>query len=269
MKRHKPPLNALPAGPCFATVALCLAGMSAFGGTIVPDLSDASAIYSSTSPAVTAANGYPAPTLANGLTLAARFTPDATDIANSANGAVAVIETGGTTSGTGLWIINGSLWFSGSSGSATAIPTSNLDLDGSDKAIGVQLGSLTAGVQVDIFASLDSAHNKLLISQNSSVLSYTLVNVGSAWNWNGNSSVGFGIADPTVVNGNFGFRGGLADLTAGSSLFSGNSAMSLDGSVALGQIFNNVSAVPEPGMPGMIGMGLLMFMGWRRWAKAR
>lgn len=255
--------NPRPLFQCVTATAACLMGLSVYGGTIVPDLNDGDAVFSSTTPTTTGIDSY-APTLANGVTLAASVTPTALDISNSAAGAVAVIETGGTTSGTGLWILDGNLWFLASSGNATAVPSSSLDLDGSDKAIGVQLGAVTGGIQLDVFASFDGANGSLLVSQNSSVSTFSLSNVTGAWNWTGNDSVGFGIADPTLSGANLGWRGGLADLAAGTSIFSCNSAQSLDGSVTLGQVFNAVSTVPEPGTSALIGFGLAALIGVRR-----
>jgi hypothetical protein len=197
------------------------------------------------------------------MTLAARFTPSATDISNSGSGAVAVIETGGTTSGTGLWILSGSLWFLGSSGNATAVPSSSLDLDGSDNAIGLDLGPVTGGIETTVFTSFDTANGSLLVSLDSNVSTFSLSNVSGTWNWTGNDSVGFGIADPTLSNGNLGWRGGLADLSD-SSLFNANIGLSLDGSVSLGQIFNAVSTVPEPGTMSLIGLGFAALVCMRR-----
>ena len=235
----------------------------ATAGTIVPDLDDGTALFSSTTTTTTGANSYN-PVVENGMTLAARFTPSAVDITNSATGAVAILETGGTTSGSGLWIINGSVWFLSSSGNATAFPTGPSDLDGSNGAIGIQLGSVTAGVATSIFASFDGANATVLVGQNGAYSDYSLTGVGSGWNWTGNDTVGFGIAatdEPAA--GLKGFRGGLTDNnTAG--LFFTNNGVSLDGTVALGQIFNAVSTVPEPGSVLLAAGGLAVLAGRRR-----
>jgi PEP-CTERM motif len=251
-----------------ATMAACLIGASVYGGTIVPDLNDASAVYSSTTATPLTNTVIASQTLANGVTLAASFTPNATDIANSANGPVAVLEIGGSSNGTGLWIIGGNLWFLSKGTSAPkAVPSSTLDLDGSTKVIGVQLDPITADVQLNVYASLDTANDSLLISQNSSVITYALSNVASTWNWQGNDSVSFGIADPTLPSGgNMGWCGALADLAAGTSPFSDNSAQSLNGNVSLGQIFNAVSTVPEPSTLalGVLGGAAVLFLRRRR-----
>jgi hypothetical protein len=248
-----------------ATMATtCLVDVAVQGGTIVPDLDDGSAVFSSTAP-VTSSTLPSALTLANGLTLAASFTPNATDIANSANGPVGVLEIGGSSNGSGFWLINGDLWFlTKGTSQGTAVPSSNLDMDGVDGVIGIQLDALTAGVQLDVYASLDTVNDSLLISQNSITTSYTLTGVTSSWNWQGNRSVSFGNVDPTVtVNGAThqqaqGYDGALADLAAGSSPFSDNSAVALDGTVELGQIFNAVSIqpAPEPGTLALAGLGV-------------
>lgn len=247
-----------------ATAAACLTGVAVQGGTIVPDLDDGSAVFSSTTP-VTSSTLPAALTLANGLTLAASFTPNATDIANSANGPVGVLEIGGSSNGSGFWLINGNLWFlTKGINQGTAVPGSNLDTDGADGVIGIQLDALTAGVQLNVYASLDTVHDSLLISQNSIVTSYTLTGVSSSWNWQGNRSVSFGNVDPTVtVNGSTGLQakgydGALADLADSSSPFNDNHAVALNGTVDLGQIFNAVSIqpVPEPGTLALAGLGV-------------
>ncbi|HTI97581.1 MAG TPA: PEP-CTERM sorting domain-containing protein [Dongiaceae bacterium] len=245
--------------PGMVATAASLMSLSASAGSIVPDLNDGSAVFSST---VALTNTIAASTLANGVTLAARFTPNATDVANSANGPVAVLEIGGSSNGSGLWIINGNLWFIGKgAGNATGVPDSNLDLDGTGGAFGAQLNAITAGVSLDVFASLDTVNGTLLISQNSVVTKFSLSNVTGTWNWQGNRTVGFGVADPTVIGVNFGYDGALADLPAGTSPFSDNSAVSFSGTVGLGQIFNGVSTVPEPGVTALVGMGGLGLAG--------
>ncbi len=243
--------------------AFCAACGMVSAGTLVPDLSDGSAIYSTTVRGSTGVDVYPAPVLANGMTLAARFTPSAADITNSASGAVAILETGGTTSGTGLWLINGNVWFLSSSGNQNAFPTGPSDLDGSNNAIGVQLGTVAAGVQTDIFASFDTANATILVGQNGSYSDFTLTGVTGGWNWTGNDTVSFGdLALDQPSAGIFGFRGGLTDNnTAG--LFYTNSAIALDGTVSLGQVFNAVSTVPEP-TSGLLALGALAATAIRR-----
>ena len=243
---------------CLATAAASFTSLQA--GTIVPDLNDSSAIFNATTPTVSTTGTV---TLGQGVTLAARLTPSAADITSSASGAVAMIEIGGTTSGTGLWIISGNLWFLSSSGNNLAGPTSMLDLNGSDAAIGVQLGAMTAGVESTVWASFDTTGGILRVSQDSVISTFSLTGVTGTWNWGGNRTVGFGTADPTVTNGNLGSRGGLVD-GGTDPLVNTNNSLSFAGAVANGQVFNGISSVPEPGVPSLLGVALAGMVFCRR-----
>ncbi|MBK1882259.1 PEP-CTERM sorting domain-containing protein [Luteolibacter pohnpeiensis] len=245
--------------------ALLGATSAAHAGTIVPDLDDSLAIYSQSTANTTTTGTV---TLSQGVTLAAQFTANASDLLNSTTGAVSVIEIGGTTSGTGLYIIDGYLWLLGSSTTATTAPSSSSDVDASDNSIGVQLGAVTAGVQSTIFASLNTTNGTLLISQDSIVTTFALSGITSSWNWAGNRTASFGIADATVVNGNNGYRGGLVD-AASNPLFNSNNAYSLTGDLTLGQVFNTVSSVPEPSVPALLGAAVTGFMLFGRNRRSR
>ena len=217
---------------------------SGVAGTIVPDIddTDSSLVFSATTPTTTSTDHY-APTLSNGVTLAAQLTPNQADVDSPADAAVAVIETGGTTSGSGIWLIGGNYWFLTSAGSSSALPSDN---DGSDNGIGVNLGAAVAGQQNQVWASFDGANALLKGSVNGVVTDYPLVNVSGTWNWTGNDSVSLGQVDGTVTGANFGFRGGLVDGLTAPAMFDTNAAVDLDGTVSLGQVFNSVSTIPEP-----------------------
>lgn len=227
-----------------------------FAGTIVPDIddNDSSLVFSDTTVASTSDGSF-APTLANGLTLAAQITPTQADIDSPADKAVAVIETGGTTSGTGLWIVDGDYWFLTSSGNPSALPT---DSDGANQAIGVNLGAAVADQQNEVWASFDGANALLKGSVNGVVTDYLLANVNDGWNWAGNKSVSLGEASLTATGANLGWRGGLVDNLVAPATFDTNAAVDLDGAVSLGQVFNTISnapaTIPEPSSIALVGL---------------
>ena len=225
---------------------------TALAGSIVPDFDDSTAIFSSTMATTTTISS---PTLANGLTLAATLTPNATDISNSMGGAVGLLEIGGTTNGTGFYIIDGELIFITKYAASTAAPDSLPSLDGSTSVIAVSLGTLDADEEVSFFASLDTVNGSLLVSIDSEVTTYSLTNVDSTWNWRGNSTVSFGELDNTLVNGNYGYRGALSDDSTDGLYFT-NLAYDFTGTLGEGQIFNAVSAVPEPAALALLGLAL-------------
>lgn len=252
-----------------ATAALIATG-AARAGVIVPDLNDASAIYNS----ATASTVTVATTRANGLTLAASLTPSLADVTKS-DGAVAVIEIGGTANGSGLWILNGNLWFISHSSQNVVFPSSGADFSGADSAIGLNLGTVAANTQVDAFVSLNIATGTLITSLNSVVNSYSLTGVAagaSGWNWHGNNTVSFGSPDPFAdgaLGGHNGYRGGLtydnpSDAITVDALFNANNAVALSGTLHRGQVFNTVSAVPEPGSAALGLLGSVTLLRRRR-----
>ncbi|MES2476209.1 MAG: PEP-CTERM sorting domain-containing protein [Verrucomicrobiota bacterium] len=259
----------LPLRVSLITTASLLTGVAVQAGVIVPDLADGTAIFSSTSASGATVS---APARANGVTLAASITPTVADLTKT-NGAVAVMEIGGTANGSGLWILNGDLWFIGHSSTNMAFPSSGADFNGSDSAIGVNLGALTADTQTNAFVTLNIATGTLITSLNSVVNSHSLTGVAAGatgWNWHGNNTVNFGSLDPFAepagaLMGHNGYRGGLtydnpSDAIVVNPLFVANNAAAFSGTLHLGQVFNAVSSVPEPSsaMLGLLGaFGLL------------
>lgn len=260
----------LPLRVSLMTTAALLAAGAAHAGVIVPDLNDASAIYNST----TASTATVSTTRANGLTLAASLTPSAADVTKT-NGAVAVIEIGGTQNGSGLWILNGNLWFISHSSQNIVFPSSGADFSGADSAIGLNLGTVAADTQVDAFVSLNIATGTLIASLNSVVNSYSLTGVAAGaggWNWHGNNTVSSGSPDPFAdgaLGGHNGYRGGLtydnpSDAITVDPLFNANNAVALNGTLHRGQVFNTVSAVPEPGAAALGLLGAVTLLRRRR-----
>lgn len=238
---------------------LTIAPAAALAGAIVPGLNDGDATEF-TAPDQEATITDPGSALANGLTLAVRTTMDSTDIANSATGAINLLEIGGTTSGTSLLVVNGSYWVSGSAGNAQAQPISGLDLDGSDGVIGVEIGAVLQDVEQEVFFSLDNANSRLVVGLDGVISEYALTGVGAGWNWRGNRTMTFaGNNDTLTGNPNpifYGWRGGLSDDNTDGVFFT-NNAFDPSGTVSLGQYFNTVTSVPEPSALLLLSLGVL------------
>jgi len=242
---------------CGLFAAIVLPGVT-LAGTIVPDLNDGDAVE------YTVANtddDIDSGVLANGLTLSARVTLNQTDIDNSATGVVNLLEIGGTTSGTGLVVVNGMYWISGSAANAQGFPSSNLDLDGSDGAIGVAIGPVTPDVQSDVFFSLDNANARLVVGLDGAITEYALTGVGAGWNWKGNGTITFAGNNDTDTAGNYGWRGGQTDNSGGGVWYNGgvgsDNAFDPTGTATLGQYFNTVTSLPEPSALALLGVGAL------------
>lgn len=246
----------------FSAIIFLSFSSGVYGGTIVPYLNDADAVFSTNNSV--ANSPYSGLTLANGVTLAANITPDALDLGNSTQ-PVQVLEIGGTTSGAGLWILNGNITFITKSGAANGFPSSTDDTDGTtDGNIAYSFGGLTAGLSYDIWASLNTANSTLTVSLNNNLTQLTLTGVTSAWNWMGNNAgIDFGAGMDVA-----GRLGGLSNNNTAGIFYAGTStaenAVGLDGIATEAQVFNEVVAVPEPSVTILGGLGMLMTMIFRR-----
>jgi hypothetical protein len=228
----------------------------AFAGTLVPDLNDADAVEY-TIPDTN--DDIDSGVIADGLTLAVRATLNATDVANSATGVVNLLEIGGTTSGTGLIVVDGYYWVSSSQGARYAWPSSDQDLYGFDGAFGVAIGPVTPGVQNDVFFSLDNTNHRLVVGLDGDYSEYTFEGVGGGWNWKGNGTITFAGNHDEVTDGEFGWRGGQTDAT-NAGVFYNMNAFDPTGTVSLGQYFNDVTSIPEPASLALLGLGTLAIL---------
>lgn len=261
--------NLLAGAACAAVVVVGGVVDSARAGTIVPDLNDGDAIFSSATPVATTATTA---NNANGVTLAASLTPDATDITNSATGptggTVNIIEIGGTANGAAIMISDGQYLFTtnfennGSGGGARG--SSADDTDGADGIISVFLGDAVAGESAEVWASFDASADVVRFGLNGTLNEVALTNVADNWNWSGNDTLSIADIDPT--NGS---RGGLFDIGDYASApfpdnFAAAASSTLSGSFTLGQYFNDVSAVPEPASLALVGLGGLCLIARRK-----
>lgn len=138
------------------------------------------------------------------LTLAARFSPDASQLAG---GPFIVIEIGGTTNGTGLYLGDGDLIFASKNSNQSGLPESMNDADFSDNALAVTLGAVNFGVENEVYVSMDLNTGELISSINGVMSSYAITNSTGSENLDGNHSVSFLGLDTLIA----GHMGGLVE----------------------------------------------------------
>jgi len=190
---------------CFFIIAVNLQG-----GELVPGLNDTTALANFTEAhAGVDQTDMPYKITSGKITLAARFNPDASQ---KTGGPVIVIEAGGTTNGTGLYLGDGQLIFAAKNATAAGVPASMMDTNFNDGVMAITLGPVKFGVENVVYISLDVNAGKLISSINSIINSYTITTSGSK-NLDGNRSVSF-LGSGAI---NFGHMGGLTE--GGAQLF--------------------------------------------------
>jgi hypothetical protein len=200
------------------------------------------------------------------MTLAARFNPDGSQ---ATAGPVIVIENGGTTNGTGLYLANGNLIFVSKGNGRYAIPTSLSDTDFTagtgGKSMAVDLGAVNFGAENKVYVSMDFISGLLFASINGTTSSFAITGSTGTDNLDGNRTFSFlGVAPiPTTPVDLYGFLGGLLeeDLTNQAStlypqLFWKNAVpmIQTDGyNNQLGQVFSTY--IPEPATLALLALG--------------
>ncbi|MGE4286750.1 MAG: LamG-like jellyroll fold domain-containing protein [Phycisphaerae bacterium] len=182
-----------------------LCGLAAFtyAGQIVPGLDDSTARFSTTVPQNGTLNEI-ANNTTGLLTFAARFNPDASqaDVAP-----VQLLQYGGTSNGTGVYVVYGDVYFCGKSyGQPGVMPISDNDTDFSDYTIAVKIGSVVYGEENIMFASFNIATGELISKVNDIVKITQVTGSDSGINVDGNLTVGF-IGDGVILE--TGWLGGL------------------------------------------------------------
>ncbi len=196
-----------------AASCLFLSAGVVLAGEIVPDLDDAQAIGDYTVARAGVLNPADVPDITTGeITLAARFNPDAS-MADAAP--VIVIEDGGTSNGTGLYIVNGDLVLAAKAKNAAAAqPASMNDTDFSDGCCVVILGPVTFGVENKVYASINLSTGKVFGSVNGMVKAFTFTGINGTENLDGNHTVSFlGSGEIVAAGDSAGSMGGLLDFS--------------------------------------------------------
>ncbi len=243
-------------------IALFLMGIAmstgfATAGVLVPGLDDATAVASYTSARAGVVGELPDIT-GGEITFAARFCPDAVSMTG---GPVIVIEDGGTTFGSGLYMADGNLIFVSKNGNSSAVPESLNDLDLGNMAIAVTLGAINTGVENVVYASYDINNSMLYASVNGVDSSYALTSVPAVngVNPDGNHSASFlGLGELVVTPDSRGSLGGLCEVDTNpilSSNYATNMVQVEGYDNQMGQIFG--SAVPEPTTISLLALGAL------------
>lgn len=240
----------------------------AFAGVIVPGWDDGTALVQFSA----AHNGVVnevADITTGAMTLAARFNPDASQ---ASVGPVIVIENGGTSNGTGLYLANGSLVFCAKAGNGRySLPTSLTDTnfanDGTGKAMAVDLGAVNFGAENAVFVSMDLKNGLLFANINGVTSSFTITGSDGTENLDGNRTVSFlGVAPiPTTPNNEYGWLGGLLEEGNGNNASTLYPQLFWTNAVAmvqtagydnqLGQVFSTY--IPEPATLCLLGLGAI------------
>ncbi|ARN55757.1 LamG-like jellyroll fold domain-containing protein [Sedimentisphaera salicampi] len=227
---------------------LCLAAFSAaFAGEIVPGFDDSAALVDYAERQVQNNDDMPAIQGSGLMTLAAKFTPTEADVTKT-DGPVIVIEVGGTTFGTGVYICNGMLTFcskgaNGSGGLGVTIADLN-DTDASDSAFAVAMGPVYAGVETRAFASFNTNTGELVVMINGRLYEETISGTVGTANLTGSKTVSVLNQVPGPGEDyDYGNMGGLSGGDSHILVTSNDSAVAMEtesGSAVRGQIFEDV-----------------------------
>jgi len=217
--------------------AVCWTVTDVRAGEIVPTLDDKTALANYTAARAGVVNDTIDLTSGK-LTLAARFNPDPSQ---RTGGPIIVIEIGGTTNGTGLYLGDGNLIFAAKSTNQLGLPTSMNDTDFSDNALAITLGPVKFGVENEVYVSFDAGTGKLLSSINHITRLYTITGSNASKNLDGTRSVSF-LGSGAIIPGQM---GGLVETGADQfPLLFWNNAMNMVQTPGYnnqrGQVFENV-----------------------------
>ena len=232
------------------TFSLALSAAALQAGEIVPTLDDATAIGDYTA---AGANASVANNTTGEITLAARFNPD---VSQATGGPVIVIEDGGTSNGTGLYIADGQVVLAAKAKNAAgAVPDNMEDHDYTDGCAVFVLGPVNFGSENVVYASFNINNGKVYSCVNDMVKSFSFTGITGAENIDGNLTVSFlGSGDIALEPGGAGSLGGLLDYGLATTEFASLSAANATNMVLTsgytnqrGQIFS-VAAIP-PQLP--------------------
>ena len=199
---------------CFNWLLLLVFGVSAssvLAGEIVPFFDDTSAVYSLTAAKDSVAVNEIDANETGVVTFAAKFTLDEQSIIDSETGAVLILENGGTTSGNGIYLVNGQFAFLFKTGQPMGYVSSLDDTNFTDGVAGVALAPAEAEVETSIYVCF-SVNNSRIVSNVNGVGRVIDIQMPGTVNIQGNRSIAFlGTAPAAAPGGDHGWLGALSD----------------------------------------------------------
>lgn len=203
-----------------------------------------------------------ATTASQGMTMNLTFTPQASDL----TGTVLLAEIGGTSNGSGIYLINGQVAVLSKSGfaSGAGFQTSLNDTDGGAWAVSHPT-SVAAGTGYSVGVILNGSETQVQIGLATiglvDVASFALTNTGT--NWHGNNTLS------VKTNDQVGFRGGLSEdpTLATDSVFRAANALDFAGDIEVSfwnATATGFQAVPEPASGLLAALGALFLARRRR-----
>ena len=193
-------------------------------------------------------------TAANGLTFNITFTPTAADL----TGLVTLMEIGGQTNGSALYLLDGVPVFLSKTGGGTVYTIPDTTFDTSGIAVAHSGGSLTVGDQTTVAAIYNPGTGALTLAVGSTPVTDTFSITNPQSNWNGNNSLSVG-----TRSNNIGDRSG----TFSSAGTFNQDLKSLAGTVDGDAYYWNSSAatvIPETSVALLGSLGMLVLLRRRR-----
>ena len=221
--------------------------------TLIVDLDVGDANYAG---GVTPAGGVSvAPTTQTaGMTFNITFTPTAADL----TGLVTLMEIGGQSNGTALYLLDGVPVFLSKTGGGAVYTVPDTTFDGSGIAVSHSGGSLSANVQETVAAIYNPVSGALALAVGSTAVSDNITISNPQNNWNGNNSLSVGLRS---VNG--GDRAGTFPAAGTFNQDLKSLAGTVDGDA---YYWNNAAAtiIPEPSSMILMSIALGGLVALRR-----
>ncbi|ARN56060.1 LamG-like jellyroll fold domain-containing protein [Sedimentisphaera salicampi] len=217
----------------FLILFCCSVAASVWAGEIVPWFDDGDALVDYTAARDGDFGDITALNPGSTITFAAKFTPSVADVTED-SGPVAVIETGGTTFGSGIWICNGELHYAFRANVSGNNDRTFQDFEFADGAGAVKMGDIEAEQEVNAWVSVDLNSGIVLSSVNGVRRIVYLDTFPTSTNLTGNQTVTF-LGAGTIDTGSMGGLNGANEPLLNAENTWGMTTVS--GTTVRGQIF--------------------------------